>query len=160
MTVQNKDYLLLFCILDVYLSKFPSHEMTKIRISTKMFRPNGFSDHQDLKHLEKVLATTTKRALTYVYSEEVQKEVARLLKKNQETEKPDFYCPHLVTMGLLNKFPYSAASNPNFSCWVHTIDCLMGSNRPKKGKAISDIRNHCFIKQPLSPISAKVVVDP
>lgn len=46
---------------------------------------------------------------------------------------------YMARMGLLTKSPYSAASNPNFSCWVHTIGCLLGNFRSQNATALPNI---------------------
>ena len=49
--VTDRDYLLLICMLDMFLNKAKSHPMAKLKVITIVCRYYGFASYMDLAYL-------------------------------------------------------------------------------------------------------------
>lgn len=138
-TINDPNYLTLISMIDMYLNRHPGHECAALRVATIPTRLHGFSAYQDLHHITELLSVKLDVALRFIYADAVGKEVTQLIKSGEEVENRFSYTPYLVKMNCIQSSPYSSNNNQHFSCWVHTIGCMMGNSRSCNAKKLDKV---------------------
>jgi hypothetical protein len=67
--------------------------------------------------------------IAFLWTPGLIKEVVGILEPEHEVDQLDSYLPYCVNLGLVNQSAYSAAKNPKFTVFCHTIGSLVGNLR-------------------------------
>lgn len=133
---QDPNYSKIIGALDMFLYRFPSHSLSKLRVATITSR---FRDCLGLGNLDLFVRTTgdgVPRALKWIWCESVGKEIRSLLTKGEEIDNKFSYAPYYSAFKLGTRSPYPASATPMLHTFVHTVGVLMGSLRSINARMI------------------------
>ncbi|AJR28375.1 nucleoprotein [Iriri virus] len=132
--VNNPSYCKIVGAVDMFFSRFKNEEFADLRMGTL---PSRFKDCAALlsfSHVVKVTNYEPEKILDWVFCGSIGSEAVRMLKPDQELDKPDSYMPYMMDLGLSSKSPYSSIMNPQFHAFAHIISALLKSDRSKNAR--------------------------
>lgn len=135
----DRTYLSFIALLDMFLYRFPTHELSTIRLSTIGSRYRDCAGLLSLGFIVNLLGMANGSELAqWIFLERTGEELITMMRPEEESEKAESYFPYQIDLGLVTKSHYSAVSNPFFFQWVHIIGALSGSTRSINAKQFSD----------------------
>lgn len=135
----DRTYLSFIAILDMFLYRYPTHELSTIRLSTIGSRYRDCAGLLSLGFIVNLLGMANGSELAqWIFLEKTGEELITMMRPEEESDKSDSYFPYQIDLGLVTKSHYSAVANPFFFQWVHIIGALSGSIRSINAKQFSD----------------------
>lgn len=105
----------------MFLVRFPSHELSEVRIGTVTSRHKDCSVLQSLQYIKKIFTMTFPQLSLWLWSRSLCTEFKSVFKTGEEINKRDSYMPYLMELQLSAKSPYSTVVNPN----IHFFLCML-----------------------------------
>lgn len=121
---------ILFAALDMFLYRFPRGEYSRTRYGTLILRHLGFSAFNDISCMRKLLSVDSDlKAFEWFFTTEASNELYQITKKREELDNEHSYVHYGLALGLTEKSPFAAASNPNIHFIVHALGSLLHNIR-------------------------------
>ncbi|AJR28501.1 nucleoprotein [Rochambeau virus] len=132
--VNNSAYCKIAAVVDMYFFKFKTEEFSDLRMGTLVCRFRDCAGLLAFSHVIKVTNYDAEKILDWIFCGSIGSEIMRMLKPDQELDKPDSYMPYMMDLGLSSKSPYSSIMNPQFHAFSHIIASLLKSERSKNAR--------------------------
>ncbi|QNM37833.1 putative nucleoprotein [Thrips tabaci associated dimarhabdovirus 1] len=121
----DMNYKKIVAAVDMFLSKYSTHSLALFRVATLVSRYNQCSALSSCLYLWGLCGADVNKMIGFVWVEDVVKEIVRLYKPEEEFSEIDSYLPYGSFFGLVNRSAYSAACNPKFTVFVHSIGSFL-----------------------------------
>lgn len=136
---QNVNYMRMAAALDMFLSRFPDHAISKVRFFTVSTRYRDCAALGDIRFITKILGLTLPDLAQWIWSEDIANDLERILKRDEEIDQRySVYTPYLSSMRLTNKSPYSATINCSLHLFVHSIGCANSRTRSVNARLVGE----------------------
>lgn len=135
--LQYEPYKQMLAIADMVLNKFPEHEFAQGRFGTIITRYKDCSALVGTAYLTELLGLTFLELSTWIWHPVIAKEYMQILEPGNEMDKYYGYGPYFTALGLSDRSPYAASSNPNLHLLIHVIGTIYGLERSRNARAVS-----------------------
>ncbi|QBP46936.1 nucleoprotein [Tetrastichus brontispae RNA virus 1] len=126
--------------IDMLLTKAPQHKYSYLRICTLRTRFQDCSGLLSVGYFCKLVSLSNNdEFLGWLWTDLLASEIESIMKEDEEIEKVDSYTPYQASMKLVNKTKYSSVINPNLYFLIHSVGCLLGSNRSSNAIFFADV---------------------
>ncbi|QPO14167.1 N protein [Sodak rhabdovirus 1] len=134
----NPDYCKLVAAIDMFLRKFPDHEMEKLRACTLGSYLKDCVMLSAIGQSAEALLINPATLLQYVFSNDLAEDVRRITRPqpNEERSVDHSYFQYMREFKLVPRSPYSASLNPNLFIWTQIIGALSGKRRSMYARMI------------------------
>jgi Rhabdovirus nucleocapsid protein len=129
----DRNFKRAIAIIDMFLARFPCHEMAGARECTISSRYKECGAVTDVQHLLETLDIDLDQAKGWIWTYWVACELKLVYKPGQEMDQPNSYAPYMIDIGLVSESqsPYSVKRNIGLHQFVHVIAATLGSNRSR-----------------------------
>nr|AIW58869.1 nucleoprotein [Eel virus European X]AIY29167.1 nucleoprotein [Perhabdovirus anguilla] len=137
--INSANYLKMVAVIDMFYYHFKnSQERAVVRIATLSSRHKDCAALSTLNHITSFTGRSFVQVLDWVFTDQVAKEIGRMMRAGQEIDRPESYMPYLKDLGLSRKSPYSSSANPGTHCWAQMVCAMMGSKRSQNAIASTE----------------------
>ncbi|CAN8006391.1 unnamed protein product [Ixodes pacificus] len=134
----NHTYLGMIAALDMFFHRFPMNELAPARFGTMPSRFRDCAVQTALVQLMKTAGLSLQELYLWIFVDVVAHDAVAIMKSGEEMHLAHSYAPYLTDLRLVQKSPYSAASNCALHTWLHTLGSLLLSERSLNARHISD----------------------
>nr|UJG27968.1 putative N protein [Aksy-Durug Melophagus sigmavirus] len=136
----NLNFTRLICALDMFLHRFPNNEFAKLRVGTIVTRYAGCSILSDLIYFSDLFGKELDDMAEWAFHNGLHKEYKQIFKtQTEEMNEIYSYFPYMMGMGLSEKSPYSASSNPHLHFLIHCVGIMLGMPRSINSQLVGTI---------------------
>jgi hypothetical protein len=122
--------------IDMYLYKYPTHELSFLRAGTIVSRFRECVSLGDVAYLAEMTGLTASSAMRWIFDPTVTGEIFKMYTTEDEVDVEHSYLPYLADLNLCSRSPYSSAIRPAFHNWVHLLGSLFGNPRSLRAALI------------------------
>jgi hypothetical protein len=130
----DKNYITLMALIDMFLFKFPKSRFADVRVCTIVTRFRDCAGLMELAYLSDLVDMEFPEIAKWIWNERLANDFERINMPDNEADNQYSYTPYMMDLGLSEKSPYSGKTNPNFHLWVHVIGTTMGMTRSKHAR--------------------------
>nr|ACZ81403.1 nucleoprotein [Moussa virus] len=124
----TEGYTRIICALDMFYTKFPQGQGSKLRISTLVSRYRGCSAIVSVTHACNCLGITADELVTFILHNHVAAEAIRTFKAGEHSADKYGYFPYQLGMRLTEHSPYTISANPSLTFYVRCLAAFGGSS--------------------------------
>jgi hypothetical protein len=134
--MDDPDIKKVFAAVDMFLTRFESHELGFIRAGTLISRYKQCMGLLDLFFADTAFYIPRGEILQWIYIDQVADQIVRMYETPDEIGDMYSYMPYCVDLELVGKSPYSATANDAIHNWTHILGCLSGLDRSRKASVV------------------------
>lgn len=116
-------------VLDMFLSRIPSHKWSIIRFGTVSSRHRDCALLVAYADVAKMIGLTPAEMATWLWTRQLGMEAKQIFRPGNEVEKSNSYMPYMKDLQLVTRSPYSVTVNPNLQFFIHAVGCAIQSER-------------------------------
>ncbi|AHU86495.1 N protein [Almendravirus arboretum] len=136
--LNNKNYKMICAISDMFFNKFPTEEISKLKITTVSARYKDCAIISDINHAKKIFSMTDAEFYPTLLEPSITNEMVNYLEKLSKLPIEYAIVPYVKELGGMNKSPFSALMSPNTHNYIHMVGGYHGYQRSINSRLFED----------------------